>query len=120
MLRNLVRLAVVLLIGHALFRFVPVYVHNRQFKDAVAEAALFSKDRPETELVERVMALAEQYQIPLDREAVQVTKDKQMTYINLFYEEQVEWIPGYKRPMPFTIAVQGWHVLPPTGVDPLR
>jgi hypothetical protein len=120
MLRNLVRLAVVLLIAHALFRFVPVYMHNYQFKDAVAEAALFSKDRPENELVDRVMALAERYEIPLSREAVQVTKDRQLTYINLFYEEQIEWLPGYKRTMPFTVAVEGWHVRPPTGVDPLR
>ena len=120
MLRNLIRLAVLLLIAHALYRFVPVYLHYYQFKDAVAEAALFSKDRPENELVDRVMALAERYQIPLEREAVQVSKDRQLTYVTLMYEEQIEWVPSYKRPMPFTISVEGWHVRPPTGVDPLR
>ena len=120
MLRNLVRLAVLLLIAHALYRFVPVYSHNYQFKDAVAETALFAKDRSEFELVERVMELAERYQIPLDREAVSVTKDRQKTYIDLVYEEQIEWLPGYRRTMPFSISVEGWHVMPPTGVDPLR
>jgi hypothetical protein len=120
MLRNLVRLAVLLLIAHALYRFVPVYMHYQQFKDAVAEAALFSKDRSEAELIERVMELAQRYQIPIEREAVQVTRDRQFTYINVAYEEQIEWVPSYKRPMPFTIAVEGWHVRPPTGVDPLR
>ena len=44
-MRNLVRLAVLLLIAHALYRFVPVYLHYYQFKDAVAETALFAKDR---------------------------------------------------------------------------
>jgi hypothetical protein len=120
MLRNLVRLAVLLLIVHALYRFVPVYLHYHQFKDAVAEAALFSKDRSDADLVERVMELAQRYQIPIDREAVQVTRDRQFTYINVAYEEEIEWVPTYKRPMPFTIAVEGWHVRPPTGVDPLR
>lgn len=120
MLRNLIRLAVVLLIAHALYRFVPIYMHNYQFKDAVAEAALFAKDRPENEMVDRVMELATRYQIPLDRESIQVTKDRQKTYIDVFYEEQVEWVPGYKRVMPFNISVEGWHVRPPTGVDPLR
>jgi hypothetical protein len=120
MLRNLVRLAVLLLIAHALYRFVPVYMHYQQFKDAVAEAALFSKDRSDAELIERVMELAQRYQIPIDREAVQVTRDRQFTYINVAYEEEIEWVPSYKRPMPFTIAVEGWHVRPPTGVDPLR
>ena len=54
-MRNLVRLAVLLLIAHALYRFVPVYIHYYQFKDAVAETALFAKDRTDTELVDRVM-----------------------------------------------------------------
>ena len=120
MLRNLLRLAVVLLIANALYRFVPVYIHHYEFEDAVAEAAKFSKDRSDIELVDRVMVLAERYQIPLDREAVQVTRDKQMTYITLAYEEQIEWVPTYKRPMPFTVSVEGWHVMPPTGANPLR
>ena len=120
MLRNLVRLAVLLLIGHALYRFVPVYTHNYQFKDAVQEAALFAKDRSEFELTERVMELAERYRIPLDREAVQVTKDAHKTYIDLAYDEQIEWVPGYKRPLHYTVSVEGWHVRPPTGADPLR
>ena len=112
MLRNLVRLVVFLLIVNALYRFVPVYVHHYQFKDAVAEAAKFSKDRTDVEIIDRVMVLAERYQIPLDREAVQVTRDKQLTYINLVYEEVIEWVPSYKRRMPFNISVEGWHVTP--------
>ena len=78
-MRNLVRLAVLLLIAHALYRFVPVYIHYYQFKDAVAETALFSKDRTDTELVDRVMALAARYQIPIERDAVQVSRDTRMT-----------------------------------------
>jgi hypothetical protein len=120
MLRNLVRLAVVLLIGNALYRFVPVYLHHHQFKDAVAETAKFAKERSDTDLVDRVMVLAERYQIPLEREAVQVSRDKQLTYITLTYEEQIQWAPAYRKPMPFTISVEGWHVTPRTGIDPLR
>ena len=74
MLRNLIRLAVFLLIANALYRFVPVYMHHYQFKDAVAEAAKFSKDRSDVEIIDRVMVLAERYRIPLDRGAVQVTR----------------------------------------------
>ena len=118
-MRNLVRLAVLLLIAHALYRFVPVYLHYYQFKDAVAETALFAKDRTDTELVDRVMMLAERYQIPIERDAVQVSRDTRMTYITLMYEEQIEWVPTYRRTMPFTVAVEGWHVRPSTGVDPL-
>ena len=120
MLRNLIRLAVILAVANALYRFVPVYVHHYQFKDAVQETAMFSRDRIESDLVDRVMSLAQQYQIPLDRENVQVTKDKEYTYIVLAYEEQVEWFPRYHRAMPFTVSVEGWHVQPPTRSDALK
>ena len=112
MLRNLIRVAVLLLIANALYRFVPVYVHYHQFKDAVKEAALFAKDKSDSEITDRVMVLAERYKVRINREAVQVTRDRQLTYINVKYEEQIEWVPMYKRPMPFTIAVEGWHVAP--------
>lgn len=120
MLRNLVRIAVLLLLAHGLYRFVPVYMHYQQFKDQVAEAALFSKDRTDSEIVDRVMELAMRYRIPIDRDAVQVTRDERKTYINVMYEEQIEWVPAYKRSMPFNVEVEGWHVRPPTAVDPLR
>ena len=113
MLRNLIRLAIVLLIAHALYHFVPPYVHYHQFKDAVGETALFAKDLGDAEIVDRVMELAARYSIPIEREAVQVTRDKQFTYINIAYEEQIEWVPSYTRPMPFTISVEGWNTLPP-------
>ena len=117
MLRNLIRLAVLLLIANALYRFAPVYIHYHQFKDAVGEVAMFAKDTPEVDIVDRVMTLAERYHIPIERSAVQVTRDKQLTYINIMYEEQIEWVPSYKRPMPFTVSVEGWHEKPPTRTD---
>jgi hypothetical protein len=120
MLRNLIRLVVVLLIAHAPYRFAPPYIHYHQFKDAVSDAVLFAKDRSENEIVDRIMELAARYRIPIEREAVQVTRDKRLTYINIAYEEQIEWLPSYRRPMPFSIAVEGWHVAPPSKSDGLR
>ncbi|MGH9373042.1 MAG: hypothetical protein ACRD15_16095 [Vicinamibacterales bacterium] len=104
MLRNLIRLAVVLLAAHALYRFAPPYIHYHQFKDAVAETALFARGRSESEIVDRVMELAARYEIPIDRDAVQVTKENQVTSISIAYVEQIEWLPSYKRPMSFTIT----------------
>jgi hypothetical protein len=69
----------------------------------VKEVALFARDSPEADIVDRVMVLAERYTVPVRREAVQVTRDKQFTYINLPYEEQIEWVPSYRRAMPFSV-----------------
>jgi RecA-family ATPase len=115
--RTLFRLAVLLLVANALYRFAPPYIHYHEFKDAVKEVALFAKDTPETDIVDRVMVLADRYKIPVGRDAVQVTRDRQFTYINLAYEEQIEWVPSYKRAMPFSVSVEGWHVKPPSKTD---
>jgi hypothetical protein len=108
-IRNLIKLAIVLLAAHALYRFVPPYMHYHQFKDSMKETALFGKDKSDAEIVERIMALAVRHQIPIDRDAVQISRDKELTYVTIAYEEHIEWLPSYRRPMPFTIAVEGWR-----------
>ena len=68
MARKILRLAIFLVIANALYRFVPVYFHYQQFKDAVHETALFSRGRTDAQIIDRVMELAAKYQVPLDRE----------------------------------------------------
>jgi hypothetical protein len=116
-MRLLIKLAIVALILHALYRYGVVYVHYQQFKDAVQETALFSKERHEAEVVERVMELAAQYQIPLDRRFVQVRRENERTIINAAYMEEIEWLPTWKKPMEFVIGTEAWHVRPPTASD---
>ena len=120
MLRNAARVTILLLIAHALYRFVPVYVHYQQFKDAVAEAALFAKDRTDIELVDQIMVLAERHQIPLDREAVQISRERLETIVTLQYDERIEWVPTYARPMTFTVSAEGWQRRPGLSADPSR
>jgi hypothetical protein len=113
MLRNLVRLAIVLLIAHGLYRFLPPYMHYHGFKDAVKELALFSRGTADADLVDRVLEQAAKYQIPIDRDAVRVTRDSYVTRISVNYDEQIEWVPSYKRPMSFSVSAEGWHATPP-------
>ena len=79
MLRNLIRLAVLLLIANALYRFVPV-VHPPPSVQGCGRrsGAVLRRIARTVEIIDRVMVLAEKYQIPIEREAVQVTRDKQL------------------------------------------
>ena len=104
MARTFVKLGIFLLIVHALYRFVPVYYHYQQFKDAVHETALFSRDRTDAQIIDRVMELAEKYQIPLGRDSVQVRREGQHTSIDASYVESIEWLPTYKRPWQFSVG----------------
>src|SRR5689334_1891722 len=63
--RKLVKLAILLFIANALYRMAPVSLHYYQFKDALQELALFSQKATDAELTDRVMALADEHNVPL-------------------------------------------------------
>ena len=94
-MRTVVKLAVFLLVVHALYRFVPVYLHYQQFKDAVHETAMFSKDKTDVQIIDRVMELAEKYRVPLKREYVEVKRGNEQLLINAAYVESIQWLPRY-------------------------
>jgi len=104
MARTIVKVAIFLLVVHALYRFVPVYIRYQQFKDAVHETALFSRRTTDLEIVDRVMQLADKYRIPLDREYVQVRRDHDQLFIDASYVESIEWLPTYRRPWQFDVG----------------
>jgi hypothetical protein len=116
-MRLLFKLAIVFLILHALFRYGVVYVHYQQFKDAVEETALFAKNKEESEILARVMELAAEYDIPLDRRFVQVRRQGDTTVVDAAYVEEIEWLPTWKKPMEFVIGTEAWHVRQPTASD---
>lgn len=116
-MRLLFKLAIVFLILHALYRYGVVYVHYQQFKDAVQETALFAKEKDEPQILARVMELAAQYEIPLDRRYVQVRRQGETTFIDAVYVEEIEWLPTWKKPMEFTVGTKAWHVRAPTASD---
>jgi hypothetical protein len=117
MVKTIIKFAIVLLILHAVFRFGTAYLHYEQFKDAVREMALFSKEKDDAVVINRVMELADRYKISLEREFVQVRRDEDHTYVDASYVELIEWVPGYQRPWQFDVGAAAWHVRLPTAGD---
>jgi hypothetical protein len=115
MARTVVKLAIFLLVVHALYRFVPVYFHYQQFKDAVHETALFSRSKTDAQIIDHVMELAGKYQIPLQREYVQVRRQNEETLIDASYVESIEWLPTYSRPWQFDVGAQAWTNVRPSS-----
>ena len=114
MARKIVKLAILLVIANALYRFIPVYFHYQQFKDAVHETALFSRGRTDAQIIDQVMDLAAKYQIPLDREYVQVRHENERTLIDASYIETIEWFPSYRRQWQFDVGGQAFTNVRPT------
>jgi hypothetical protein len=111
MIRTVLRLVVILLIAHALYQFVPVYLSYQQFKDDVSQTALFAGKATEDEVLERVMVHAQQRQVPLAREQVQVRRLQNQTFIDLSYLQPVKVLPWYTYPWQVRIGTT-WAAQP--------
>ena len=110
MIRKLVKLAIFLLIANGVYRIVPPSVHYFQFKDAVQELALFAQKAPDAELIDRVMTLADEHSIPLDREYVRIRRSNSQLIIDASYVESIKVIPGYTYDHQFDVEAKAFDV----------
>ena len=110
MIRKLVQVAIFLLIANALYRVAPVAVHHYQFKDALQELVLFATVKTtDAELVEQVMALADEHSIPLDRGDVLVRRVNGQLTIDASYVETMKVLPGYNYVRQFDVEARAFN-----------
>ena len=110
MIRKLVNLAIFLLIANAVYRIAPVSVHYYQFKDALQELALFSQKATDAELTDRIMALADENNIPLDRDYVTIHRPNGQLIIDASYVESMKLLPGYTYDHQFDVEAKALDV----------
>jgi hypothetical protein len=109
MIKRIVSLIVFLLIVNAGVRLGMVYFHDQQFKDAVRELALFAGQPPAKSneaIVGKVMQLAQDNQIPLDPDFIDITRNSsaglgEKVTIKVAYAVNVALVPGYLRRFEF-------------------
>jgi len=109
MIKKVIKLAVFLLVANAVYQVGPVTVHYFQFKDAVEELALFSEKATEQQLAERVMALAEEYSIPLEREYLLVKRTSDSLSITADYLETLVFFPGTEYSWEFNVDARAFR-----------
>jgi hypothetical protein len=108
--RKLVKLAILLFIANALYRMAPVSLHYYQFKDALQELALFSQKATDAELTDRVMALADEHSVPLDRDYVTIKRPNGQLIIDASYVESMTLLPGYTYDHQFDVEAKAFDV----------
>jgi len=108
MIKKVVSLVVVLLMANAGFRLGLVILHDQEFKDAVRELALFAgQPPPKTDemLRAKVMQLAQDNQIPLEPDFVEVSRYQadigEKVTIKFAYAVMVQLAPWYSRRFDF-------------------
>ncbi len=113
MIRRLIQFAIFLFFANALYQSAPVGVHYFQFKDALQELALFSQKSTDQELIDRVMVLATEHSIPLDRDYVEVKRTSSELIISVAYVETMTFVPGYPYEREMDISVREYVIEPP-------
>jgi len=109
-IRKLIQLAIFLLMANAVYRIAPVSLHYYKFKDAVQELALFSQKATDAQLLDRVMELADENSIPLDREWVQIHRVSGQLTIDASYVETMKVLPGYDYVRQFDVEAKAIDV----------
>lgn len=110
MIKSVLKIAVLLLIGHALYQFLPIYLHYQQFKDDIEQTALFAGDASEEDLLQRVMDHARARRVPLAPESVAVSQTNRETVIQASYQQPIRVLPWHTYVHTFDVSTSAWHV----------
>lgn len=75
---------------------------NYQFEDAVNQALLFATNLSDAQIVQEVLEIAEEHEVPLTSENVMVRRDRRDLRVDMEYTDEVSLVPGvYARPWTF-------------------
>jgi hypothetical protein len=106
MVKTIIKIVIAALVVHACWRSANVVMRYSKFKDAVHETLLFHSNMPDAELQDRVIELAQQYDVPLQPERLTIQRIANRTIVDAVYTDQVELIPTKMFPWKFTMNVE--------------
>ena len=110
MIKTLIKLAIAALIAHAAWRGAVAYSAYYKFKDAVEQETQYGPEKSDRELHDRVLALAAQYDVPLEDDGFTIEHRENHTIVDGSFATQIEMFPGFKKPWPFTFHVDTFRL----------
>ena len=102
-MKTILKIVVSLFILTACFNAARVALNNYAFEDAVHEGLLFDQRATDSEIVDMVMKLANEYLIPIDPKDITVRQVGQDVIVDMSYTQNVVLVPGvFQRDWTFT------------------
>ena len=102
-MKTLVKIGITLVILTACFQAARYYLNNFQFEDAAQQRLLFETRANDAQIVDIVMKLANEYQLPLKPGDISVRMVGTDRIVDMEYVETVPLIPGvFSYPWKFT------------------
>lgn len=103
----LIWLGVLLVVGHVLWKVVPVKVRSSTFLDAMQEQAAFGSIKSTQAIEYEVLRRAEELRIPVTKENLKVTRTRNSVIVEAHYQIVVELFGGaYKYVWKFDPVVE--------------
>jgi hypothetical protein len=100
---TIIKLVLVVALLTAAFQASRVILSNYQFEDDVEQAMLFAPNSSDDELVKKVLALAEEYDLPVAAEDIAISERSSDRIVDITYTTNVAFIPGLiTQPMTFS------------------
>ena len=112
-MRTVLKIAILLLVAHALFRFIPPYWHHHQFEAALRDVSQRWGQPHDEEVMQHVLTTAEAHSVPITREHVTVRRQGDRILVDVAYALPIEWVPSYKRDWDFKTHINAWRLEPP-------
>ena len=102
-MKTLIKIVITLVILTACFQAARYYFNNFQFEDAAQQRLLFETRASDADVVNIVLKLASEYQLPLKEDDISVRMIGQDRVVEMEYVETVPLIPGvFNYPWKFT------------------
>jgi hypothetical protein len=115
MIKTVVKLAIVALIVNASWQLFNAYWPYYKFKDAVNFTTQYRADQSDDEIRARILELAEQLDLPVTDDNLQLRRQDKHTIVDISYVKDIDLAPSWKYPWPFTVHVDTYTVKPPTA-----
>ena len=91
---TIIKLVFALALLTAAFQGARPMVTNYQFQDAVDQVLLFAPNAPDADVIEKIMALAGDYDLPVAAEDIAISEHGADRVVDISYTKDVEFIPG--------------------------
>jgi hypothetical protein len=111
-MKTIIKIVVALFLLVAMFNAGRAAFNNYAFEDAVHEGLLFDPNATDTEIVDMVMKLARDFDVPIEPSEIKITDRGMDLIVNMSYSDTVELVPG--------ILEREWTFTPSTSTRLLR
>ncbi len=103
MIKKIVFLLVIVLIGYSLFLVAKPHYNHYAFKSDLRERLYVSVGESEKEIMEVILKIAEQYNIPIEEQDIRLHKNEMRYTVVISWEETVNFFNVYQKTFEFHV-----------------